>query len=78
MRWQEPYGHQMLLTADSQPMVTMLDPANITNQLNDIRARFAVLENAGTNRYNPAQNPAIYSPVRPSAPIVSPLPPRRE
>ena len=59
---------------DSQPMISMHDPADITHQLNDIRARLAVLENAGNNRHNPA----IYSPIRPSAPIVSPLPPRRE
>ena len=54
---------------DSQSIISMLDPA---------RARLVMLENARNNRHNPAHNPAIYSPIRPSAPIVSLLPPRRE
>ena len=56
---------------DSQPKISMYDPAAITHQLKDIRARLAVLENAGNIRPIPAHNPAIYSPIRPSAPITS-------
>ena len=55
---------------DNQPMV-VLDQADIATQIKEIKARLVILENAaGYSRYPPAHNPAVYSPVRPSAPMV--------
>ena len=55
---------------DAQPMV-VLDQAKIATQIKEIKARLVILENApGYSRYPPAHNPAVYSPVRPSAPMV--------
>ena len=62
---------------DNQPKTPMEAPDDIIQQLTEIRARLAFLEEARNNSPTTSHNPAIYSPIRPTTPIVSPLAPRR-
>ena len=55
---------------DDQPMTPL-------QQLTDIRARLTLLEDARDNGPTSPHNPALFFPVRPTAPALSPLVPRR-